>query len=302
MKVVAVGGGHGASSTLRAALNYSSEVGGIINVSDDGGSSGVLSQQLGVLPMGDIRNCLAAVAENAAAAEIFQHRFSAGPLKGHVIGNLWLADATERLGSFISAVNAASQLLDCRGEILPPTLEPTRLISEVDDRLVEGQVNVSAADGLISYVSLDPPEPEAYEPAVEMMTSADQIILGPGSLFTSVLPPLLVPGMTEALKRAKGLKIYVCNVAAPPGETAHFDAAAHLTALFAHLGESAVDVMVAHSGRTPASEVPPATVDIAAIERLGVQTVLADVLPDDREPLHDHNRLGEVLRTLDRMG
>lgn len=302
MKVVAVGGGHGASSTLRAALNYSSKVGGIITVADDGGSSGVLSQQLGVLPMGDIRNCLAAVSSNEAAADLFQHRFSSGPLRGHVIGNFWLAEATQRLGSFISAVQAASKLLGCRGEILPPTLERIRLISEIEDRVVEGQVNVSTAEGLISYVSLDPPEPQAYEPALHMITSADQIVLGPGSLFTSVLPPLLVPGVAEALRAAKGLKVYVCNVAAPPGETADFDAAAHLTALFAHLGDSVVDVMVAHSGRPPATDAPAASVDIAAIERLGVKTVLADLLPDDGEPRHDPVRLGEVLRTLDRMG
>lgn len=298
MRVVAIGGGHGASASLRAGLYYADEVAGIISIADDGGSSGRLSVELGVLPMGDIRNCLAALASNQTEADIFQYRFPSGELEGHVVGNLWLAAVAQRTGSFIRAIDLASEMLACRGRVVPPTLESVKLISEVGDRLIVGQVNVATANGLINYVSVDPPDPEAYPEAVSLVASADQIILGPGSLYTSVIPPLLVPGVNEALRKSNGMKIFVCNIAAPPGETEHFDAAAHLAALFSHVGDGVVDVMIAHAGREPLSEAPPASVDIAAIERLGVKTVLADLLSDDGEPVHDPLRLAEVLKTL----
>jgi uncharacterized cofD-like protein len=298
MKVVVVGGGHGASASLKAALEYADEVAGIITIADDGGSSGRLSSEMGVLPMGDIRNCLAALADNETAAEVFQYRFPSGDLEGHVLGNLWLAAVTQISESFITAIERAAEMLSCRGRVIPPTLEPVKLISEVEGELIVGQVNVASAEGLINYVSLDPPDPEAYPEAIELIASADQIILGPGSLYTSVLPPLLVPSVNEALRVAEGKRIFVCNIAAQTGETTHFDAAAHLAALFAHLGDGVLDVMVAHSGRDPIGDSPLASVDIAAIERLGVNTFLSDLVPDDLEPVHDHVRLAEALRKL----
>lgn len=297
MKVAAVGGGHGTAATLKAALLYADEVAAIVTVADDGGSSGRLARELGVLPMGDIRNCLAALAPDSAMVHVFQHRFGPGRYEGHVVGNLMIAAAAGRSGSFVEAIRQSALMLGVRGRVVPCTLDHVKLVSEVEGELVEGQVAVATATGRISYVALDPPDPDAYQEAVEILGSADQIILGPGSLFTSVLPNLLVPGIRDAFGTAKGQKVYVCNLTAPPGETKDFDASAHLSAVYAHLGTDAVDVVVAHVGRVPGGEAPPVSVDVNALGSMGVKVVTADLLPDDGAPRHDPAALAAVLRS-----
>lgn len=298
MRVVAIGGGHGAAATLRSALLYADEVAGIISVADDGGSSGRLANDLGVLPMGDIRNCLAALAPDSPTVEVFQHRFSGGPMDGHVVGNLMLAAVTQESGSFMTAIAYASELLESKGRIVPPTLETVRLVSEVEGKTVEGQVALATSSGRVNFVRLDPPKPKALPEALELLTEAEQIVLGPGSLFTSVLPPLLVPDLREAFVEARCRKVFVCNVAAPPGETGGFDAAAHLAAVFAHLGPDAVDVVVVHMGRTPERGVVPVDVDEEALRAMGVEIATGDLIPESGAPRHDSERLAEVLRSL----
>lgn len=297
-RAVVIGGGHGASASLRAALLYARRVGGIITVADDGGSSGRLSREMGVLPMGDIRNCLAALAPDSPVVDVFQHRFQRGPLEGHVVGNLIIAAVYEQTRDFTAAVDCAAQLIGSRGTVVPPTLDPVRLISEVEGEIVEGQVAVATARGRISYVALDPPDPKANPQAIDLLAEADQVILGPGSLFTSILPNLLVPGIRDALLATTARKVFVCNLAVQRGETTGFDGPAHLGALLGHLGPDAVDVVVAHQGRAPRWQTPPISIDPAGLAALGVEVVTADVLPDDAAARHDPRRLARVLATL----
>lgn len=296
MRSVAIGGGHGASATLRAASLYADEVAGIISVADDGGSSGRLARELGVLPMGDIRNCLAALAPESDAVDVFQHRFPSGRLEGHVVGNLIMAAVAQETGDFIAAIRHAARMVGSRGRIVPPTLDSVKLMSEIDGEVVEGQVNVATSPGKITAVFLDPPDPKPYFEALDLIDSADQLLLGPGSLFTSVLPPLLVPELKDALVRSRAKKIYICNLVAPPGETADFDAAAHVAAVFAHLGPEAVDVIVFHRGRPPLSESPVVEADESELTAMGVEVVVADLIPEDRSPRHDPERLASVLK------
>lgn len=298
MKVVAVGGGHGTAVTLKAALEYSEDVAGIITVADDGGSSGRLARELGVLPMGDIRNCLAAVAVDSPMVDVFQHRFPSGKFRGHVVGNLMIAAAQRETGSFIDAIRQAARMLGARGRVVPCTLDTVKLVSEVEGELVEGQVAVAQASGRISYVALDPPDPKAYPEALELLKSADQIILGPGSLFTSVLPNLLVPEIGEALAASRARKVYVMNLAAPPGETSGFDACAHLAAIYGHVGGEAVDAVLGHSGRRPRTAAPLVEWDQEGLESMGVEALTADLLPDDAAPRHDAARLAASLASL----
>ncbi|HVE77024.1 MAG TPA: uridine diphosphate-N-acetylglucosamine-binding protein YvcK [Actinomycetota bacterium] len=298
MKVVAIGGGHGAAATLRAALMYSDSVSAVVTVADDGGSSGRLAKELGVLPMGDIRNCLAALAPDSLMVDMFQHRFEGGRLDGHAVGNLMIAAWMQETGSFIEAIRQAARMIGSRGRVVPPTMENVTLISEIEGERIEGQVAVATATGRISYVALDPPDPKAYPEAIDLISEADQIVLGPGSLFTSVIPNLLVPEVREAYLAAQGRKIFICNLVAPAGETADFDAAAHLAALYAHLGEDCVDVVVAHEGTSPIAASPPVTVDKTAFERWEVSLIRSDFLPDDRSPRHDPAKLAAVLQKL----
>lgn len=298
MRVVAIGGGHGAAATLKSALLFADEVAGVITVADDGGSSGRLATELGVTPMGDIRNCLAALAPDSPAVAAFQHRFGSGKLEGHVVGNLMMAAAEAETGSFIEAIRQAAKMLNCRGKIVPPTLAKVSLTSEIDGELIRGQVAVATSSGRISYVALDPSAPPAYPEAVHLLENAELVVLGPGSLFTSVLPSLLVPGIKDAYNHASALKVYVCNLTAPVGETGDFDACSHLAALYAHLGEASVDVVVAHEGRTPRSDSPVVRVDRYGLEGMGTKVMVADLLPDDLSPRHDPARLASCLSSL----
>jgi uncharacterized cofD-like protein len=295
---VVVGGGHGASVSLRAALEVSGEVGGVITVADDGGSSGRLARELGVLPMGDLRQCLASIAGSSQMVDLVQHRFPSGPLEGHVVGNLIVAAVAQQTGSFMAAIEVLAELLGSRGKVVPSTLEPVRLVCEVRGNRVEGQVAVANVDGPIAHLELDPEDPKAYPGAVELLNGASRVVLGPGSLFTSVLPPLLVPGIRETFLACSAQKFYVCNLVAPPGETAEFDAVSHLQAIQEYVGADAVDVIVAHRGRSPHTQALEVDVDVERLESLGPRVVTADLLPPSRASRHDTLRLSEVFRDL----
>jgi uncharacterized cofD-like protein len=247
--VVAIGGGHGLAATLRAVSNYTDRVTAIVSVADDGGSSGRLRELLHIIPPGDLRKCLVALAEpGSLLASTFEYRFSGEELGGHALGNLILAGLIDQTGDPVTALEEAGRLLGLKGRVLPSTAEPVVLKAEADGGHVAGQVAVMATDN-IRKVSLVPSDPEAPAQAVAALEEADQIILGPGSLFTSVLAALAVPGIREGISRSDARKAYVCNLRPQIPETESFDVGMHLEALVAH-GVS-VDVAICDTAGIP---------------------------------------------------
>jgi uncharacterized cofD-like protein len=254
-RVVALGGGHGLATSLRAARRYASDVTAVVSVADDGGSSGRLRQSLGIEPPGDLRRCLVALAadEHSVLARAFEHRFEAGELEGHALGNILIAGLASATGDFRAACAEAGRLLDAVGRVLPATTTPVVLKAEAASGEVEGQVNISEA-GRIAAVSLVPPDAEANGDALEAIAAADQVVLGPGSLFTSVLATAVVPGIRDALSATRARKVYVCNLHQQDPETSGYDAAAHVAALLAHGIEP--DVGLGDPEAIPTGEVP----------------------------------------------
>ncbi len=244
--VVALGGGHGTAVTLRAARRYAGALTAVVSVADDGGSSGRLREILNVVALGDLRKCLVALAAedpsaHSALAQAFEHRFDEGELAGHALGNLILAGLIEATGDLVSGVRAAAELLGAVGDVLPATVERVTLKAESAGGQVAGQVAVSRADN-IQTVSLVPGDAEPPALAIDRILAADQIVIGPGSLFTSVLAAAAVEGIADAVARSRGQRVYVCNLRPQQPETAGFDVAAHLDALSRH--NVTVDVVV----------------------------------------------------------
>jgi uncharacterized cofD-like protein len=232
--VVALGGGHGTAVTLRAARRYAGQLTGVVSVADDGGSSGRLRELLNVVALGDMRKCLVALAaEDSTLVRAFEHRFEEGELAGHALGNLILAGLVEATGDLVAGVRAAADLLGAEGDVLPATVERVVLKSDGVHGEVAGQVAVSRA-GDIETVSLVPGDAQPPLLAVERIMAADQIIIGPGSLFTSVLAAAAVQGIADAVVRADGQRIFVCNLRPQLPETARFDVADHVEALARH--------------------------------------------------------------------
>lgn len=293
MKVVGLGGGHGLAASLRAARIYADEIAAVVTVADDGGSSGRLTRELGVPPPGDIRNCLVALAGNEGFAEVFQHRFDSGALTGHTIGNLVIAALTETTGDFAEAVRCAGELLDVDGSVIPSTTDLVTLFARVEGGEVKGQVAVARTKAPIQAVYLEPSDPPAHPAAIAAINGADQVILGPGSLFTSLIATLLVPGLRKALQETKAKRIFVCNTRMQKGETEMLDAASHVQALLAHAGAFCVDTVIVQSPQLANDGVE---VDLSALEFLGIEVIAADVATPDGA--HDPVALAEVLREL----
>jgi uncharacterized cofD-like protein len=282
MNVVAIGGGHGLAATLHAVKAYADDITAVVSVADDGGSSGRLREALGIPAPGDLRKCLVALADPAAPlTKAFEHRFEAGELDGHALGNLLIAALAETTGDFTTALQEAARLLQTKGRVLPATTVPVVLKAEAAAGSVEGQVNVSEA-GRIALVSLVPPDAEASAEVITALAQADQIVIGPGSLFTSVLAAVVVPGIREALKTTTATKVYVCNLRPQLPETAGYDVAAHVEALIAH--DVDVDVVLADERWMPRGAV-------------AVRTVTADLSAED-SPGHDPGRLASALSDL----
>jgi uncharacterized cofD-like protein len=322
-RVVAIGGGTGLPVVLRGLKNHTANLTGIVTVADDGGSSGRLRGELGILPPGDIRNCLVALADTEPLMErLFQHRFNRGEgLAGHTFGNLFIAAMTEITGDFEAAVMESSRVLKVRGTVLPSTLADVTLVAELaDKRTVAGEAAIAAqARGAsISHIHLRPGEPRALPAAVRAIESADAVVLGPGSLFTSIMPNLLVPGIRRALVRAAGRGVpvaLVINAMTQPGETTGFGAVKHLAVVRETLGQ-AVSWAIVNTDRISAElrrkyEEDGAVVVAAPpglLERLGVRVLRARLL--DSEALnagrearvrHDPDRLAlAILRMIGR--
>jgi uncharacterized cofD-like protein len=243
-RVVALGGGHGLANSLQAARRYAGHVTAIVSVADDGGSSGRLREALGIAAPGDLRRCLVALAEDGDGlwAQAFEHRFEAGELEGHALGNVLIAGLASATGDFGAALAEAGRLLKTVGDVFPATVGPVVLKAEAAGETVEGQVRVSEV-GRISAISLVPPDAHPPPAAIEAIERADQVVIGPGSLFTSVLAVAVVPAIREALRTTRAQKVYVCNLRPQVPETASYGAADHLEALLAHGVEPDVALM-----------------------------------------------------------
>ena len=244
-KIVTIGGGTGLSTMLRGLKSYSANITAIVTVADDGGSSGRLRRELGVLPPGDFRNCIVALADaEPLMSRLFQYRFGQGSgLDGHSFGNLFIVAMSGITGNFEEAIREASRVLAVRGQILPSTLENVTLCAELEGELhVLGESKISAANVPIQRVYLQPERPAAFPDAVRAILDADIVVVGPGSLYTSILPNLLVDGIAKALASTQALRLYVCNVATQPGETDEFRASDHVKALLKHVRGNPIDL------------------------------------------------------------
>jgi uncharacterized cofD-like protein len=282
VKVVANGGGHGLAATLAAARHYADDITAIVSVADDGGSSGRLRKDLDIPAPGDLRRCLVALADRSSPwFEAFEYRFTSGELEGHAFGNIIIAGLAEATGDFDIALAEAGRLLGAVGRVIPATREPVVLKAEAGGRAVEGQVNVQNA-GRISGLSVVPADAHPPGAALAAIAAADQVVIGPGSLFTSVLAVVAVPAIRDALDRTTATKAYVANLREQVPETAGFDVAAHVDALLAH--GLRVDVVVADPGGLP-------------IGGCAVPVVEERVAGDD-VTTHDPERLAAVLRRL----
>jgi uncharacterized cofD-like protein len=304
--IAALGGGTGLSSLLRGLKLAAVDLTAIVTVADDGGSSGRLRRELGILPPGDIRNCLVALADDESLmGKLFQHRFADGDLSGHPFGNLFLAALTEVTGDFDLAVQECSRVLKIRGAVVPSTLDQVRLWAErVDGTVVCGETNIAAGFSPCQRVWFDP-APEAYLSAVQALGRADVIVLGPGSLFTSVLPHLAVPDIARAVQDAHGLRVYVCNVMTQPGETDGFDAVDHISRVLAVI-PGGIDVVVLHEGSFDPAAVAayaamgqvPVEIDRARLAGLGVRVVTAPLADAGGVVRHSPQALANVLLEL----
>lgn len=303
-KAVAIGGGTGLPAVLTSLLDLGYDTSAVVTMADDGGSSGALRRDLGMLPPGDVRNCLVAMAQDPAGigAQLFQYRFSRGEgLEGHALGNLVLAALTDLTGGFPEAIDYVSRYLQVRGRVIPSTLADVRLHGvDREGNEVIGQARLAANPLPVETALLEPASPPAFEPAIEAIRGADVIVVGPGSLYTSLIPNFLVEGVADAVRNAKALRIYVCNVANMRGETVGLDAAEHVQALLDHGLGGGIDVVLLHrcSGEPVACPegVDPVSADVehvTRIEALGIRTVVAD-LADAGDPVR-HSR--EALKT-----
>lgn len=313
LRVVALGGGTGLPVVLRGlARLVRPRKGGrrvdltaVVAMSDDGGSSGRLRRTRGLLPPGDVRNCLVALSgTRGPLVDVLQHRFGGrGSLAGHALGNLLLAALSEMHGDFLEAIRSASRLLDARGTVLPSTLDPVQLVAELEDgRRLVGERQLTRVGVRVRRVFLQPVRPRPAEGVLEAIASADLVTLGPGSLYSSVLPNLLVDGVAEALQATRARRVLVANLMTEPGETAGMSAVDHVRAVLEHAGP-VVDVVLINSAplggqrleRYARSGAEPVRTDLERLRAFGVVPVEADLLKEGARFRHDARKLGAAL-------
>lgn len=308
-RIVVIGGGTGLSVLLRGLKHYTSNITAIVTVADDGGSSGRLRGDMGILPPGDIRNCVLALADTEPLLEkLFQYRFSGGELEGHSFGNLLIAAMTSITGDFQLAIKEFSKVLAVRGRVLPVTASDITLVAELHDgSIVLGESNISECGCNIKSLRLDPPNARPLPEVLQAIAEADALILGPGSLFTSVIPNLLVNGMSQAIARSAATKIYICNVMTQPGETTQFTASQHVDAIQSHANARIVDFVLVNTTRIKAELLAkyraqssaPVLVDMHRLNQLGVRVVADDLLLQGSVVRHDPEKLARrVMRVI----
>jgi uncharacterized cofD-like protein len=300
-RIVAIGGGTGLSTLLRGLKKYSDHITAVVTVADDGGSSGRLRRELGVLPPGDFRQCIAALAEaEPLMTELFQYRFDQGTgLDGHSFGNLFIAAMSGITGNFERALRESSRVLAVRGQILPSTVENVTLCAELDDAsFVEGESKLPHGTAPIKRAYLRPSDAAAFPEALKAIAEADLIILGPGSLYTSIMPNLLVEGIASAIRRAKGAKLYVCNVATQPGETDGYNLSKHVESLESHVGKGLFSYVLANDHLLALPEawhVNAIDIDSASLSLAGLRVITADVIDESRPTRHDPSKLAAAI-------
>jgi uncharacterized cofD-like protein len=314
-----LGGGTGLAVLLRAlklarGLDADRDgLSGVVTVTDDGGSSGRLRRDFGVLPPGDIRNCLVALAKDEdLLTRLFQYRFANGEgLSGHSFGNLFLTALTGITGDFYQAILTAESVLSVRGRILPATLTDVRLRARgASGRWYEGESAIGTAGERLEELALQPVSPVAFPAAVDAITRADLVVLGPGSLYTSILPNLLIPGIRDAVGRSRARTVLMLNLMTQPGETDGMTGLDHLEAVERHAGEGLIDAVVANAAPLPADRLAryaaqgavPVEVDRDAFVARGVELIEADVLADQELLRHDVAALGRVILALAEAG
>lgn len=308
-KIVVIGGGTGLGTILRGLKEISSNLTAIVTVADDGGSSGRLRQEFGILPPGDIRNCLVAMADLEPLMEsLMQYRFKGeSDLDGHNFGNLFLAALTGITGDFEAAIKESSKVLAVRGQVLPATLEHVILRAELSDgTVVEGESQISKSNRPIRRVSLQPENVKPVPEALAAINDAELIILGPGSLFTSIIPNLLVADITRALKNSKALKVYVCNAMTQPGETDQYSASDHVGQIIDHAGDGLIDVAIVNTDKIPGEILEryaeenayPVEPDIENIRALGIEPLGEEIILKAHVIRHDARKLAALVEYL----
>ena len=302
-KVVAIGGGTGLPVLLRGLKEHTSNLTAVVTVGDDGGSSGRLRRELGILPPGDVRNCIAALAEaEPLMTKLFQYRFNEGSgLEGHSFGNLFIVAMSAITGNFEEAVRETSRVLAVRGLILPSTLASVTLHARTEDHeTISGEHNITERGTRIQEVFLQPANVQANPEAIRAILEADMVVCGPGSLLTSVLPNLLVDGIRQALAITQATKIYVCNVATQHGETDGFSVSDHFETLCKHVGDGLFDYVLANDNvRGPLPEAwhsIPVAVDRMTVD--GARVLTADVVSEKNRYHHDSDKLAAAIMRL----
>jgi uncharacterized cofD-like protein len=290
---------------LRGLKQYTNNLTAVVTVADDGGSSGTLRRTLGILPPGDIRNCLAALSDDETLlSQLFQYRFGRDSgLDGHSFGNLFITALAEITGSFEEAVVESGRVLAIRGQVLPSTLNNVQLLADVallnqaSEVRVTGESTIPTMPGRVRRVWLEPNNPPAFPPVIQEILSADLIVIGPGSLYTSILPNLLVPDVLEAVRASQALKIFVVNIATQRGETTAYTCSDHVQALEEHIGTNILDIIVCN--RNTDLPMPPGTEWVKLDENLDNLGLYAADLVDAEHPWrHDSAKLARVLMDL----
>lgn len=302
-RIVAIGGGHGLSTLLRGLKAHTGNLTAVVTVADDGGSSGRLRESLGILPPGDIRNCLAALSNDEdMLTQLFQYRFSGtSGLDGHSFGNLFITALADITGSFEDAVVESGRVLSVNGRVLPSTLHDVKLVASmelphsVNEVRVEGESKIPAMAGRVRRVWLEPDDAPAFPPVIKALLNADVIVVGPGSLYTSILPNLLVRDLLAGIDASRVIKIYVCNIATQAGETDAFTCYDHVRALEGHVGEDLFDVIVCNDNYE--GELGASSVWVRVDEKmLSDERVHTADLTDDTHPWrHDSLKLAQVV-------
>lgn len=299
-RIVAVGGGTGLSMLLSGAKNITNNLTAIVSVGDDGGSSGRLREEMGILPPGDIRHCITALADDEDLVnKLFKYRFTNGEgLEGHSFGNLFLTALYDITGDMVSAVRASSRVLSIRGRVLPATLDDMKLVAEMEDgRIIHGESTIPEAHGKIKRLFTEPANCKALPDVIQAIRDAELIILGPGSLYTSVIPNLLVKEISEEIIKSKAKKIYVCNIMTQPGETDNYTVSDHLKALIQHAGSNKiVDAVLVNdylpdnlAGKYQEAGSYPVKLDAPEVKKLGIKIFAKKLIQDSREGLVRHS-------------
>lgn len=299
-KIVAVGGGTGLSMLLKGIKRITNNITAVVTVGDDGGSSGRLREEMGVLPPGDIRNCIAALADDEdLVTKLFQYRFKTGEgLEGHSFGNLFLTALVSITGDMVRAVKESSNVLSIRGRVLPSTLDDMKLVAELaDGRIIHGESNIPEAHGKIKRLFTDPGNCKPLEDVINAIRDAELIILGPGSLYTSVIPNLLIKEISQEIAKSSAKKIYVCNIMTQPGETDDYSVSNHVNAIIGHAGSNKIMDAVLVNDSLPdnlalkykAANSFPVKLDAENIKAAGVKIVSKRLIEENKEGLVRHS-------------